>query len=440
MIRLETHHTDVIHEAVLDFYGKRLATCSSDRKIKIYYVKQNDFVLSAELQVHDGPVFQVKFAHPRFGGCLLASCSSDGKVVIQKEVSYGAWEIVYSHQASASVQSIDFAPNETGILSLAAACSDGWIHVLTHEQSDDRWSSKSFQDNKLGVTSLSFSPFNPIAGEQNEQRLAVGGCDSNVRVYRKQQDGGAWVCEHTLQGHTDWVNDVAFAPSVGLPYNMIASCSSDGTVLVWTQLTQSGEWKSALLHDFKPVPCHRVSWSATGTLLAVSSGDSDVSVWNQSLDNSAWVKVTDVSQDQQANSNNAGGVVDEQQQQQQQMPLYDEAPEEVVVSTSYSSEPQQGVVVNDQEQYYDNNNNYQQQELLYQQQQYQQQQYQQQQYQQQQYQQQPPMDYYGGGGMAGDVMMDPSSAYGQQQQQQYNNVQQTTTAQQYEQYHQNPQY
>ncbi|KFZ03626.1 hypothetical protein V501_09337, partial [Pseudogymnoascus sp. VKM F-4519 (FW-2642)] len=31
-------HDDMIHDAVLDYYGRRLATCSSDRTVKIFEV------------------------------------------------------------------------------------------------------------------------------------------------------------------------------------------------------------------------------------------------------------------------------------------------------------------------------------------------------------------------------------------------------------------
>lgn len=31
--------------------------------------------------------------------------------------------------------------------------------------------------------------------------------------------------EEKLEGHTDWVRDVAWAPSIGLPLSRIASCS-----------------------------------------------------------------------------------------------------------------------------------------------------------------------------------------------------------------------
>ncbi len=38
--RFQTQHDDLIHDISYDFYGKRMATCSSDQKIKIW--DQND--------------------------------------------------------------------------------------------------------------------------------------------------------------------------------------------------------------------------------------------------------------------------------------------------------------------------------------------------------------------------------------------------------------
>lgn len=34
----ETGHGDMVHDAAFDYYGKRLATCSSDRSIKLFNV------------------------------------------------------------------------------------------------------------------------------------------------------------------------------------------------------------------------------------------------------------------------------------------------------------------------------------------------------------------------------------------------------------------
>jgi nucleoporin SEH1 len=33
---VNTNHRDLIHDIAYDFYGKRLATCSSDRTIKVW--------------------------------------------------------------------------------------------------------------------------------------------------------------------------------------------------------------------------------------------------------------------------------------------------------------------------------------------------------------------------------------------------------------------
>lgn len=34
----ETGHGDMVHDAAFDYYGKRLATCSSDRLVKVFDV------------------------------------------------------------------------------------------------------------------------------------------------------------------------------------------------------------------------------------------------------------------------------------------------------------------------------------------------------------------------------------------------------------------
>ena len=85
----------------------------------------------------------------------------------------------------------------------------------------------------------------------------------------------------TLEGHTDWVRDVAWSPSVLLKSYM-ASASQDKTVRIWTQDgSGSGEWKHTQL-EFDAV-LWRVSWSLSGNVLAVSQGDNKVSLWKEDL-------------------------------------------------------------------------------------------------------------------------------------------------------------
>ena len=62
---VDTGHEDMIHDAQMDFYGTRLATCSSDRSVKLFDVRDGSQSLAAELRGHEGPVWQVAWAHPR---------------------------------------------------------------------------------------------------------------------------------------------------------------------------------------------------------------------------------------------------------------------------------------------------------------------------------------------------------------------------------------
>jgi WD40 repeat protein len=87
---VETGHLDMVHDAQLDYYGKRLATCSSDRTVKVFDLAGDQRTLIADLRGHDGPIWQVSWAHPRYGS-LLASASFDHRVIIWKEGQEGQW-------------------------------------------------------------------------------------------------------------------------------------------------------------------------------------------------------------------------------------------------------------------------------------------------------------------------------------------------------------
>ena len=63
----------------MDYYGTRLATCSSDRCVRVFDLKEGGVqTLAGVLQGHEGPVWQVAWANPKFGN-ILASCSYDRK-------------------------------------------------------------------------------------------------------------------------------------------------------------------------------------------------------------------------------------------------------------------------------------------------------------------------------------------------------------------------
>ncbi|KAA8499989.1 Nucleoporin seh1-A [Porphyridium purpureum] len=84
-------HEDTVHDIAYDYYGVRVATCSSDRKIKLWEQGPggaNSWECVAAWVAHEGPILRVCWAPPHAcGPGVLASCSTDRKVVLWEERS-----------------------------------------------------------------------------------------------------------------------------------------------------------------------------------------------------------------------------------------------------------------------------------------------------------------------------------------------------------------
>ncbi|KAN0060058.1 GTPase-activating protein S13 [Thecaphora frezii] len=351
---IETQHDDMIHDAQLDFYGKRLATCSSDRSVKVFDVVNGTPSATGETLVgHQGPVWQVAWAHPTFGP-ILASCSYDGKVIIWKDNSgagqssaaqshtgtygsvggaygtppsnAGGWSKIKEHALhTASVNSIAWAPHELGSI-LACASSDGNVSVLTFNN-DGTWAVDIVSAHPIGCNAVSWAPATypgslisaqtasaPGApqsqgpdGEKLVKRFASAGCDNTVKIWQFSDEANRYVEVESLQGHTDWIRDVAFAPNIGLPKSYLASASQDRTVLIWTQDSPTSAWTKTALNPAStttgattagagnkfPDTVWRVSWSVSGNVLAVSGGDGKITLWKENL-KGAWECVSEM--------------------------------------------------------------------------------------------------------------------------------------------------
>jgi protein transport protein SEC13 len=279
------------------------------------------------LKGHTGPVWQVAWAHPKFGH-ILASCSYDGKVLIWKEQqgqgnASGGWSKAKEHTLhTASVNSVSWAPHELGAM-LACASSDGKISVMTFKN-DGQWGADLFDGHAIGCNAVSWAPAivpgslitpqpqtaqgHPPAQSPSVKRFASAGCDNLVKIWGYREDTQSWVEEEVLEGHTDWVRDVAWAPNIGLPRSYIATASQDRTVLIWTKDSPTSPWVKTALDPSStytssggaPLPpgkfpdvVWRVSWSLAGNLLAVSCGDGKVTLWKENL-KGVWECVSDM--------------------------------------------------------------------------------------------------------------------------------------------------
>ncbi|KAH9414117.1 GTPase-activating protein S13 [Dermatophagoides pteronyssinus] len=301
--QVDTSHEDMIHDAQMDYYGTRLATCSSDKSVKIFEITNNQYKQLAKLCGHEGPVWQLAWAHPKYEN-LLASCSYDKKVIIWKETSTNQWEKLYeTNNHDSSVNSVCWAPHELGLI-LAAGSSDGSISVLSCNVDSNVWDVKKIQNaHSIGCNSVSWGPVFPPTNFSYtpQKRIVSGGCDNLVKIWLYTESEDKWIEEQKLEAHSDWVRDVAWAPSTGLPKTLIASCSQDRRVIIWTkslakanQESSSSGWAYNVLNTFDDVVWH-VSWSIMGNILAVSGGDNKVSLWKETPDG-RWICISGLSQ------------------------------------------------------------------------------------------------------------------------------------------------
>ncbi|OQR78124.1 protein SEC13-like, partial [Tropilaelaps mercedesae] len=202
---VDTSHEDMIHDCQMDFYGTRLATCSSDMSVKVFDLRGGNQKLVADLRGHEGPVWQISWAHPMFGS-LLASCSYDRRVILWRENAgqWTQWHEFKNHDSS--VNAVQFAPYECGLM-FAAASSDGSVSILTSGNNGATWDiSKITGAHLMGVNSVSWAPYiaphslfdngdhqvtetsgdpqNSGAPERPHMRLVTGGSDNLVKIWK----------------------------------------------------------------------------------------------------------------------------------------------------------------------------------------------------------------------------------------------------------------
>mmetsp|Transcript_14682 Transcript_14682/g.31735 ORF Transcript_14682/g.31735 Transcript_14682/m.31735 type:complete len:374 (-) Transcript_14682:78-1199(-) len=290
-----------LHDAQLDYYGKRAAVvCGApvqpddtsglpegDFSVHIWDVTEGQQKPIAQLKGHEGPVWKVAWAHPKFGS-LLATCSYDMKVIIWKEVN-GQWTKAYVDSShTASVNEIEFCPFEHG-LRLACASSDGMVSVLTYEPQQALWRRSVFQAHQCGAQSVSWAPVcqRDLGHGPPAIRIATGGCDNSVSVWKCEAEVWSQEMPALMPGHTDWVRKVAWRPD---GTSTIASGGWDKQVVIWKQEMEGHPWRQLTKLPMAG-KVEGLAWSVTGSLLAVSYDSGDVTLYRESDDGDAWEEI-----------------------------------------------------------------------------------------------------------------------------------------------------
>jgi len=159
--RLSPSHDDNVHDIAFDFYGKRFATCSSD-KIRVWDFKEEAgdwHCYDLPRAPHQNTVWRLSWAHPEFGQ-VFASCSEDRMVCIWEE-----WGDV-SSSSSASASAAASSPAVPASSSSAAAGSK------------QRWQCKAqLTESKRAINDVKFAP------RHLGLKVATASADGYVRIY-----------------------------------------------------------------------------------------------------------------------------------------------------------------------------------------------------------------------------------------------------------------
>jgi protein transport protein SEC13 len=87
----EMEHDSNINDSQFDHYGISLASCDSNGFIQVSSVNTDPAALkqvsvNAFFKAHDGPAWQVAWAHPKYES-VIASCGYDRWVKVWKEAN-----------------------------------------------------------------------------------------------------------------------------------------------------------------------------------------------------------------------------------------------------------------------------------------------------------------------------------------------------------------
>ena len=320
---IPSEHKDIIHDVAFDFYGRRMATCSSDHTVKIWDLDENgEWSCSADWKTHSGSVWKVTWAHPEFGQ-VIATCSFDRTAVIWEEQVGEASTSTHGGKtsrwvqrtslvdSSSSVTDIKFSPKHLGLM-LAMCYKDGVVRI--YEARDvmnlSHWAVQHVISTKLACAScISWNP-----SRTGSPMLAVGSDDPStnaggkVEIHEYSDAGRKWIKVASLMAIADPVHDLCFAPNVGRSRHLLAVASKDVHIVAIKPVKEKSAQSANQTIIDKPevavvvtlteheTQVWRVVWNLTGTILSSSGDDGKVLLWKANyLDN--WKSIAEMKGD-----------------------------------------------------------------------------------------------------------------------------------------------
>ena len=267
--------SDYVHDVSYNFYGTRIAICTSSQTISIWDRQEEDalWTESARIQdAHSAPIWRLDWAHPEFGN-VLASCSEDRTISIwSSNNGKGTWRKRATLTDSPhAVTDVQFAPRNFG-LKFAACTADGIVRI--YEASDPLnlsiWEVEDFSTADAGgCSALSW------CGSETE-KVGVVGQAGKLKIFQRTN---RWhLIAETLVNAGSPLKDCAWAPNLCREADWIACCGDNSIVTVWA-LKDNNNLVCVHSIDTGIAPIWRCAWSLTGDILSLAPESGEVQLW-----------------------------------------------------------------------------------------------------------------------------------------------------------------
>ncbi|XP_064183453.1 WD repeat, SAM and U-box domain-containing protein 1 [Anguilla rostrata] len=245
------------------FSPKLLATCSSDKTIRVYFTQDFSELAFSPLTGHGYGVHCCCFSPC---GKFLASCSTDATTVVWS-MDTGDLVTVFEHPGRSPVRVCVFSPDS----SLISGASDGTLALWDLPSKRLRRTGAS---NEASIVACSFTPCG--------QMFATGSTYGDIRVWDLELNP-----LHTVKNaHDLGVTCCQFAPKLQndgcLSRLRLASCGQDSQLKIWMLSRQAAAGcKLQLLHTLvgQTAPVLSCAFSADAQLLVSGSVDKTITVY-----------------------------------------------------------------------------------------------------------------------------------------------------------------